>query len=57
MGRLWTPNAAAWYLDIESDATVAGSAAGSVDIDPAVVMAGIGYRFQAALDTKRPGTW
>ncbi|UYG01163.1 OmpW/AlkL family protein [Halomonas sp. GD1P12] len=41
----WSLNAAAWYLDIESDATVAGSAAGSIDIDPVVVMAGIGYRF------------
>ncbi|WP_252109735.1 MULTISPECIES: OmpW family outer membrane protein [unclassified Halomonas] len=41
----WTLNAAAWYLDIESDATVAGSAAGSIDIDPVVVMAGLGYRF------------
>ncbi|WP_447528361.1 OmpW/AlkL family protein [Vreelandella sp. TE19] len=41
----WSLNAAVWYLDIDSDATVAGSSAGSVEIDPVVVMAGIGYRF------------
>ncbi|WP_447555952.1 OmpW/AlkL family protein [Vreelandella sp. EE22] len=41
----WALNAAAWYLDIDSDATVAGSAAGSVEIDPVVVMAGLSYRF------------
>ena len=37
----WALNAAAWYID----AKVAGSDAGTVEIDPVVVMAGISYRF------------
>lgn len=41
----WALNAAAWYLDIDSDATVAGESAGRVEIDPVVVMAGLSYRF------------
>lgn len=41
----WALNAAAWYLDIDTDASVGGSAAGSVEIDPVVVMAGVSYRF------------
>lgn len=41
----WSLNAAAWYLDIDSDAEVAGSSAGEVEIDPVVVMAGVGFRF------------
>ncbi|ATH78480.1 MULTISPECIES: OmpW/AlkL family protein [Halomonadaceae] len=41
----WALNAAAWYLDIDTDATVNGAAAGTVEIDPIVVMAGLSYRF------------
>ncbi|MBE0404051.1 OmpW/AlkL family protein [Halomonas citrativorans] len=41
----WALNAAAWYLDISTDATINGEAAGSVDIDPVVVMGGLSYRF------------
>ncbi|PRY61644.1 outer membrane protein [Vreelandella songnenensis] len=41
----WALNAAAWYLDINTDATINGAAAGSVDIDPVVVMGGLSYRF------------
>ena len=41
----WALNTAAWYLDIDTDASVNGAAAGSVEIDPLVVMAGVSYRF------------
>lgn len=41
----WALNAAAWYLDINTDATINGTAAGSVGIDPIVVMGGLSYRF------------
>ncbi|UDM05923.1 outer membrane beta-barrel protein [Halomonas sp. NyZ770] len=41
----WALNAAAWYLDIDTDATVNGAAAGTVEIDPIVIMAGLSYRF------------
>ncbi|WP_083002806.1 OmpW/AlkL family protein [Halomonas sp. GT] len=41
----WALNAAAWYIDIDTDATVNGDAAGTVEIDPLVVMAGLSYRF------------
>ncbi|WP_422102304.1 OmpW/AlkL family protein [Vreelandella sp.] len=41
----WALNAAAWYLDIDTDATINGAAAGTVAIDPLVVMAGLSYRF------------
>ncbi|CAH1045168.1 OmpW/AlkL family protein [Halomonas sp. TD01] len=41
----WALNAAAWYIDIDTDATVNGAAAGTVEIDPMVVMAGLSYRF------------
>ncbi|QFU02393.1 Outer membrane protein W precursor [Halomonas sp. THAF5a] len=41
----WALNAAAWYLDIDTDVTVDGSDAGEVEIDPVVVMAGVSYRF------------
>ncbi|MGA4495440.1 OmpW/AlkL family protein [Vreelandella venusta] len=41
----WALNAAAWYIDIDTDATVNGAAAGTVEIDPLVVMAGLSYRF------------
>ncbi|WP_404474199.1 outer membrane beta-barrel protein [Vreelandella venusta] len=41
----WALNAAAWYIDIDTDAKVGGAAAGTVEIDPVVVMAGISYRF------------
>lgn len=41
----WAFNAAAWYIDIDTDAKVGGAEAGTVEIDPVVVMAGISYRF------------
>ncbi|MGY4876792.1 OmpW/AlkL family protein [Vreelandella aquamarina] len=41
----WALNAAAWYIDIDTDATVAGASAGTVSIDPLVVMGGLSYRF------------
>ncbi|MGM0834393.1 outer membrane beta-barrel protein [Halomonas qinghailakensis] len=41
----WALNAAAWYIDIDTDATVNGAAAGTVEIDPLVVMGGLSYRF------------
>ena len=41
----WALNAAAWYLDIDTDVTVNGDDAGEVEIDPVVVMAGVSYRF------------
>nr|WP_298059003.1 OmpW family outer membrane protein [uncultured Halomonas sp.] len=41
----WAFNAAAWYIDIDTDAKVNGADAGKVEIDPVVVMAGISYRF------------
>ncbi|GAA3906954.1 outer membrane beta-barrel protein [Halomonas cibimaris] len=41
----WAMNAAAWYIDIDADAKVGGADAGTVEIDPVVVMGGISYRF------------
>ncbi|WP_017430101.1 OmpW/AlkL family protein [Vreelandella jeotgali] len=41
----WAINAAAWYIDIDTDAKVGGADAGTVEIDPVVVMGGISYRF------------
>lgn len=41
----WALNAAAWYIDIDTDAKVGGADAGTVEIDPVVVMAGVSYRF------------
>ncbi|RBI65756.1 OmpW family protein [Vreelandella sulfidaeris] len=41
----WALNAAAWYIDIDTDAKVGGADAGTVEIDPVVVMAGLSYRF------------
>ncbi|MGM1053224.1 MAG: OmpW/AlkL family protein [Pseudomonadota bacterium] len=41
----WALNAAAWYLDIDTDASLNGNAIGTVKIDPWVVMGGVSYRF------------
>ncbi|MFG6159913.1 OmpW family protein [Halomonas sp. 1390] len=41
----WALNAAAWYLDIDTDASLDGNDIGEVEIDPVVVMAGVSYRF------------
>jgi len=41
----WALNAAAWYIDIDTDASLNGDDIGTVEIDPVVVMAGISYRF------------
>lgn len=41
----WALNAAAWYLDIDTDVAVNGDDVGEVEIDPVVVMAGVSYRF------------
>ncbi|APE29920.1 hypothetical protein BOX17_02445 [Halomonas aestuarii] len=41
----WALNAAAWYLDIDTDASLDGTDIGTVEIDPVVVMAGLSFRF------------
>lgn len=41
----WALNAAAWYLDIDADATLNGADIGTVNIDPWVVMGGISFRY------------
>ncbi len=41
----WSINAAAWYIDIDTDASLDGNSLGTVNIDPWVIMAGVGYRF------------
>ncbi|MDR5894043.1 MULTISPECIES: OmpW/AlkL family protein [Halomonas] len=41
----WALNAAAWYIDIETDASLNGTEVGTVKIDPWVIMGGISYRF------------
>lgn len=38
-------NAAVWYMDIDSDATLNGGDIGSAKIDPWVYMVGVGYKF------------
>lgn len=41
----WALNAAAWYIDIDTDASLDGNSIGTVEIDPWVIMGGISYRF------------
>ncbi|MGQ4880459.1 OmpW/AlkL family protein [Billgrantia sp. LNSP4103-1] len=41
----WGINAAAWYVDIDTDASIEGEDVGKVSIDPWVFMAGLSYRF------------
>ncbi|MGM0702553.1 MAG: OmpW/AlkL family protein [Pseudomonadota bacterium] len=41
----WAVNAAAWYIDIDTDASIEGVDVGTVNIDPWVFMAGFSYRF------------
>ncbi|MCK2182467.1 OmpW/AlkL family protein [Halomonas getboli] len=41
----WALNAAAWYLDIDTDAELNGADIGTVEIDPVVVMGGVSFRF------------
>ncbi len=41
----WGLNAAAWYIDIDTDASLNGEEIGKVNVDPWVFMAGISYRF------------
>ncbi|MDR5867728.1 OmpW/AlkL family protein [Halomonas koreensis] len=41
----WALNAAAWYLDIDTDASLNGDDIGTVEIDPLVVMGGVSFRF------------
>lgn len=41
----WGINAAAWYVDIDTDASLNGTDVGKVSIDPWVFMAGVSYRF------------
>ncbi|RCV91243.1 OmpW/AlkL family protein [Billgrantia montanilacus] len=41
----WGLNAAAWYIDIDTDASLNGTDIGKVSIDPWGFMAGISYRF------------
>lgn len=41
----WALNASAWYIDLETDASVNGIDIGTVKIDPWVIMGGLSYRF------------
>lgn len=41
----WGLNAAAWYIGIDTDASLNGTDIGKVNVDPWVFMAGISYRF------------
>lgn len=41
----WALNAAMWYADIDSTATLNGGKLGDVEIDPMVYMLGASYRF------------
>ncbi|QOR39504.1 outer membrane beta-barrel protein [Billgrantia diversa] len=45
MNDNWGINAAAWYVDIDTDASLNGEEIGTVNVDPWVFMAGISYRF------------
>jgi len=45
MGDHWAINAAAWYIDIDTDASLGGTDIGTVNIDPWVFMGGVSYRF------------
>lgn len=38
-------NAAVWYMDIDTDATLNGADIGSAEVDPWVYMVGVGYKF------------
>lgn len=38
-------NAAVWYIDIDSDASLNGGDIGTVEIDPWVYMVGVGYKY------------
>lgn len=41
----WALNMAAWYVDIDTDASLNGTEVGTVQIDPWVFMGGVSYRF------------
>ena len=41
----WALNASAWYIDLETDASLGGTDIGTVKIDPWVIMGGLSYRF------------
>ncbi|SEL97958.1 OmpW/AlkL family protein [Halomonas daqiaonensis] len=41
----WALNASAWYMDIDTDASLNGADIGKVEIDPVAVMAGLSFRF------------
>src|SRR5690554_5018094 len=41
----WALNASAWYIDLETDASLNGNDIGTVKIDPWVIMGGLSYRF------------
>lgn len=45
LNKRWGLNAAAWYADIESEATLNGAKLGTVKIDPWVYMVGASYHF------------
>lgn len=45
MNKNWGLNAAAWYMDIDTDATLNGNDLGTVEIDPWVYMVGASYKF------------
>lgn len=45
VNKNWGVNAAAWYMDIDSDAKLNGNALTTVEIDPWVYMVGASYKF------------
>lgn len=45
VNKNWGVNAAAWYMDIDSDAKLNGNALTTVEIDPWVYMIGASYKF------------
>ncbi|MBK8452017.1 MAG: OmpW family outer membrane protein [Thiofilum sp.] len=45
LSKRWGLNMAAWYADIESEATLNGAKLGTVKIDPWVYMVGASYHF------------
>lgn len=45
LGNDWLVSGQVWYLDIDTDATVSGVGSFDVEIDPWVVMVGVGKKF------------
>lgn len=45
LNKNWALNAAAWYADIDTEATLGGKVLGDVAVDPWVYMVGVAYKF------------